>query len=133
MAGRVRRLTMVWHPSLSDPEASLYACVVGVSLILRMGGCDLFVLPQQGSGPLLILSPPLLNKFAEDKFQSFALCLLLFLSCCIDRWLVVHVYPGAHLSPASKWSKLDLFRFSKCNTHVVHLMDEVEKAPVTCQ
>ena len=35
------------------------------------------------------MSSPLFIEFPEEKCQLFALCLLLFLSCRVDRWLVV--------------------------------------------
>ena len=101
MVGSLSRLIMIQHPSLSDHSVSLHICSWGLPDPEGCGVCDLFVLPKLSSGPLLILSSPSFNKFTEEKYQLFPLCLLLFLSCSIDRWLVVNVCPGAHLSPAS--------------------------------
>ena len=64
-------------PSLSDPEGSLWACRVGVSLTRRMG--SMWALAEAGLIPSLPLFWPLFNMSTEDKNQLFALCLLLFL------------------------------------------------------
>ena len=57
--------------------------------------------PQAMLSPFLLLPLPLFKVPREDKFQLFTLFFLLFLSRNINRWLVVNVYTGAHLSPAS--------------------------------
>ena len=76
-------LDLLWPGILSfyEPERCLCTCVVGGLPILRTGSTDLFViLSKWGLAPLLILSLPLFNKFTEDKYRLFSLCLLLFLS-----------------------------------------------------
>ena len=83
IVGRVSKLIMVWHPLPFWWEGSTW---------------PLGLLSKPGSASLLILLLSLF-KFTEDKYQLFALYLL-FLSWSIDGWLVVNVYPGAHLSPA---------------------------------
>lgn len=90
---RFNRCIMAWCP--------LHFCISGirVSLTPRIGSMLPFA--QAGLSSSLPLPLPLLKVSTEDKFQLFILFLLL-ISWSINRWLIVIVYPGAHLSPASK-------------------------------
>ena len=102
MVERLSRLIMAYHPHPFWPKGvSLHACPWGLP-DPEQGeyGTSLFFCPSRAQ-PLLILSLQLFNEFTEDKYQLFALYLLLFLSWRIDKCLVINVCSGAHLSPAS--------------------------------
>ena len=103
MAGRLSRLSMAWHPLPFWPRGvSLHLCSWGSPWPGGWGVRDLFVLlSNQSSAPLLIRSLPLFNS-SQKMSTSYWPC-----ACCyfylggMDRWLVVNVCPGAHLSPVS--------------------------------
>ena len=87
-------------PSFSDPEGSLRMCRWGLPDPEDGEYVTSLFFGQASLSPSLDCVITVVYKFAEDRYQLFALCLLLFLSRSIDRRLVVNVYPGAHLSPA---------------------------------
>ena len=104
--GMVSGLMMALYPFSFWPWESFCTCALRVSLTTRIGSMwPLNLLLKQVLAPSLALPLPLplFKVSTEDKFQSFTLSLLLFPILSINMWLVVNVYPGAHLSPASVW------------------------------
>ena len=56
---------------------------------------------QAGPSPSFDPVMTIVSQFTGDKYQLVALCLLLFLSWSVGKWLVENVYPRAHLFPLS--------------------------------
>ena len=88
-----------WHP-LFDPQG-IFLQICNVALAPRMGNIWSYdLLFKQGLALLCPCHIYYLKMFMGDKVHLFTL-FLLFSSWSSNRRLVVNIFPGAHLSPAS--------------------------------